>query len=149
MTMKTESVKKSELLKGKIILIIEDDKFISKVYTKWVTASGAEVIHSNNGAQGLEIARTKELDLILLDLGMPGMNGYDTLMKLRDDPATKDIPVVILSNTTMNENREGFQEIIEAGVSGIFRKYETSLHELIAIIKKGIEENEKTLNSNN
>ncbi len=116
---------------GKTILVVEDDLFISKVYEKWLTLSGAHVEVTPDGALCLRLLQEKKVDLILLDLGMPGLSGYDTLLALRNNVKTKDIPVIILSNTTMNENRDGFDDIRKAGVKDILRKYETSLSEIV------------------
>lgn len=118
-------------LAGKTILVIEDDDAILRVYTKWLSRSGVHVLAAGDGASGLKILKDEKVDLVLLDLGMPGMNGYETLKKIREQESTKTTLVIILSNTTMNENRDGFTEIMELGVEAILRKYETSLKELI------------------
>lgn len=130
------NVPKTKVLNGKRILIVEDDHFISRVYAKWLTLSGAQVETANDGALGLRALQEVKFDLILLDLGMPGLNGYDTLVELKKSEATRDIPVIVLSNTTMNENKEGFNEIKEAGVKDILRKYETSLSEIVECISR-------------
>ena len=134
MTEETTNIPTSKALIGKTILIVEDDHFISKVYSKWLTLSGANIETANDGALGLRVLSEKKIDLILLDLGMPGLNGYDTLIELKKNPQTKDIPVVVLSNTTMKENKSGFEEIKNAGVKDILRKYETSLSEIVECI---------------
>lgn len=118
-------------LKDKVILIVEDDHFILRIYSKWLSAAGAEVITAHDGAQGLRILEEKKVDLVLLDLGMPGMNGYDTITQIRKHEHLRETPVIILSNTTMNENKEGFAELRAAGVKDIMRKYEVSLSEIV------------------
>jgi CheY-like chemotaxis protein len=124
----------SKPLNNKRILIVEDDSFISRIYSKWLTAAGATVITANDGAQCLRILAEDPTDVVLLDLGMPGLNGYETLTQLRMNPALKTLPVIILSNTTMKENKEGFEEIRKAGVTNVLRKYETSLTEIVDCI---------------
>lgn len=116
------------------ILIVEDDHFISKIYSKWLTAAGATVVTANDGVQCLDILDNQKVDVVLLDLGMPGLNGYETLTKLRQRPHLVDLPVIVLSNTTTKENEKGFNEIKEAGVKDILRKYETSLAEILDCI---------------
>lgn len=118
-------------LENKRILLVEDDEQISKMYSKCFSAEGATVLLAYDGNQGLELLKQEKIDLILLDLGMPGMDGYEMFHILKEDPNTKDIPVVILSNTTMNEKRKEFQEILDKGVQDIFRKYEMSLGDLM------------------
>ena len=110
---------------------MEDDHFISRIYEKWLTAAGATVFVANDGVQGLRMLDEQKVDLVLLDLGMPGLDGYQTLLHLRERPQLKDLPVIVLSNTTMNENREGFEEIKKAGVKDVLRKYEMSLTEIV------------------
>ena len=118
-------------LVGKRILIIEDEPSISRVYKKWLTKFSVDVIVANNGALGLEQLTVEPVDLILLDLGMPGLDGYETLKRLRSDPNTAAVPVVILSNTTMQKGREGFDAIVALGIEGVWRKYEMSLDNLV------------------
>lgn len=143
MTEDTVNVPSQKVLKGKTILIVEDDHFISKVYSKWLTLSGAQIETANDGALGLRLLSEKKIDFILLDLGMPGLNGYDTLIELKKNPNTKDIPVVVLSNTTIKENKSGFEEIKNAGVKDILRKYETSLTGIVDCISSYFPENSK------
>jgi len=128
-------VTKEKPLLNKRILIVEDDHFISRVYSKWLTAAGAEVATANDGAQCLKMLDDAAFDIVLLDLGMPGMNGYDTLLELRKRPALAQLPVIVLSNTTMKENKEGFEDIRQAGVRDVLRKYETSLAEIVQCIE--------------
>lgn len=123
-------------LQGKSILIIEDDVFISKIYTKWFTLAGAHVRTAHNGALGLRMLREETVHLILLDLGMPGLNGYETLTFIRGDDATKHIPVIVLSNTTLSPKSKEYRDIKEAGVTHILRKYETSLNEILTYMKE-------------
>lgn len=118
-------------LKNRTILIVEDDHFISKVYSKWLAASGANILTANDGVQCLRVLDEQKVDVVLLDLGMPGLNGYDTLIQIRKKPQLEQLPILILSNTTMDENKEGFEDIRNAGVKDVLRKYETSLTELV------------------
>lgn len=80
------------------VLIIEDDQLIQRMYGKIFTFEGYEVITASDGEEGLEKARTTTPTIILLDVMMPKLNGMQVLEKLKIDPATKTIPVVMLSN---------------------------------------------------
>jgi OmpR family response regulator RpaB len=80
------------------VLIIEDDQLIQRMYGKIFTFEGYEVITASDGEEGLEKARTTTPTIILLDVMMPKLNGMQVLEKLKMDPATKTIPVVMLSN---------------------------------------------------
>jgi two-component system, OmpR family, response regulator len=137
------SVTQKKQLPNKDILLVEDDHFILKIYTKWLTAAGANVITANDGAQALRLLNEKHVDLVLLDLGMPGLNGYDTLLEMRKMEKAKDLPVIILSNTTMNENRDGFADLRASGVKDILRKYEVSLSEIVERISSYFPETEQ------
>lgn len=142
----TSRVTEAKPLQGKRILLVEDDHFILRIYTKWLIAAGAEVITANDGAQGLRVLDQEKVDVVLLDLGMPGLNGYDTLAEIRKKEGMQSLPVLVLSNTTMNENREGFEEIKRAGVKDIMRKYEVTLAEIVDRISSYFPKTEQIAN---
>lgn len=127
------------MLKNVRILIVEDDAFIAKVYEKWLTLAGAGVVTATDGAIGLRELKERLIDVVILDLGMPGMNGIDTLRAIRKEKSTERMPVIIMSNTTMQENRTGFEEIRKAGVHAILRKYEVSLKETVECVKECVQ----------
>jgi CheY-like chemotaxis protein len=80
------------------VLIIEDDQLIQRMYQKIFTFEKYEVVMAVDGEEGLDKARTENPTIILLDVMMPKLNGIQVLEKLKQDPATKSIPVVMLSN---------------------------------------------------
>jgi OmpR family response regulator RpaB len=80
------------------VLIIEDDQLIQRMYNKIFSFEKYEVVTASDGEEGLEKARTTNPTIILLDVMMPKMNGMEVLEKLKIDPATKTIPVVMFSN---------------------------------------------------
>jgi DNA-binding response OmpR family regulator len=80
------------------LLIVEDDKSIRDLYEIKLTKAGFVVITANDGGTGWDMAQKESPDLILLDVMMPVMNGFEVLKRLRKDKNTKDIPVIILSN---------------------------------------------------
>lgn len=88
------------------ILIVEDDPLMSRMYQKIFTFEGYEVDMAENGEVGLEKARTSKPTLILLDVMMPKMNGLQVLEKLKSDPETKAIPVVMLTNLAGESDAE-------------------------------------------
>jgi CheY-like chemotaxis protein len=79
------------------ILVADDEPHIRKLVTFTLKTKGYEVLEAADGGEALEAARTGAPDLILLDVMMPVMTGYDVLDRLKADPATADIPVIILS----------------------------------------------------
>jgi len=80
------------------ILIIEDDPLMLRMYQKIFKFEGFEVTVASNGEEGIEQTRKEKPTLILLDIMMPKMNGLEVLDKLKNDPLTKKIPIVMLTN---------------------------------------------------
>jgi DNA-binding response OmpR family regulator len=80
------------------VLIVEDDQLIQRMYLKMFTFEKFEVITASDGEEGLEKARNEKPTIILLDVMMPKLNGMQLLEKLKIDPETKAIPVIMLSN---------------------------------------------------
>lgn len=84
--------------KKKVVLIIEDDEILLRaLYLKFQNA-GYTLSSATDGESGLKVAQRVTPDLILLDLILPKMDGFDVLKFLKADPNTQDIPVVVLSN---------------------------------------------------
>ncbi len=88
------------------ILIVEDDPLMSRLYQKIFTFEGYEVEMAGDGEEGLDKARSGKPTLILLDIMMPKMNGFQVLEKLKLDPDLKSIPVVILTNLAGQQDAE-------------------------------------------
>ena len=88
------------------ILIIEDDPLMSRMYQKIFTFENYEVAMAHDGVEGLELARKDKPTLILLDIMMPKMNGLQVLEKLKSDPDTRKIPVVMLTNLAGTSDAE-------------------------------------------
>jgi CheY-like chemotaxis protein len=82
---------------AKKILIIDDEKGIIKVVTSRLIANGYEVISATDGVEGLEKAKKEKPDLVLLDIMMPVMSGYEVIEELKKDDATKSIPVIMVT----------------------------------------------------
>lgn len=90
------------------ILVIEDDRSIQSLISYKLKNSGFEVFVAGNGAEGLELLIKNPVDLILADLMMPVMSGKEFLVAVKKNDLTKDIPVVILTAKTLeNEVIEG------------------------------------------
>jgi CheY-like chemotaxis protein len=79
------------------ILISEDERDIRDLVAFTLTYGGHEVVATSNGMEAVEIAPKEQPDLILMDVRMPKMTGYEACVELKKDPQTKDIPVVFLS----------------------------------------------------
>ena len=79
------------------ILIIEDERSLVEVLTYNFSKEGFEVIHASDGQTGLQLARTELPDLVLLDLMLPAVDGLQVCQKLRSDPRTRDIRILMLT----------------------------------------------------
>ena len=88
------------------ILIVEDDPLMSRMYQKIFTFEGYEVAMAGNGEEVLEAAKKGKPNLVLLDVMMPKMNGLEVLEKLKIDPETKGIPVIMLTNLAGQKDAE-------------------------------------------
>lgn len=88
------------------ILIVEDDPLMSRLYQKIFIFEKYEVELAADGQEGLEKVRISKPTLILLDIMMPKMNGLEVLEKLKADPDTRTIPVIILTNLAGQQDAE-------------------------------------------
>ena len=84
-----------------VIVLVDDEEHIREVLEYNLKLDGFEVHAASDGPSGLELARTKEPDLILLDWMLPGMDGLQVLSELKADEKTKDIPVFMLTAKSM------------------------------------------------
>ena len=100
------------------ILLVEDSKPFRMENQAALHRAGYEVISAEDGETALQVAREQKPDLILLDLILPKISGPEVLHRLKANPATADIPVVVLSGLT-DKNRE---KLIEAGAEDYFEK---------------------------
>lgn len=80
------------------ILLIEDDKFVHELYQRALAKINFLITSAFNGIEGLDLAKKQNVDLILLDILLPKLNGIDVLKRLKSDPRTSDIPVILLTN---------------------------------------------------
>ncbi len=80
------------------LLLVEDDTFLAGMYVTKLSMEGFETELATDGKVGLEKAKKIKPDLILLDILLPKMNGFDVLREIKKDPETKDIPVILLTN---------------------------------------------------
>jgi DNA-binding response OmpR family regulator len=88
------------------ILIVEDDRFLRELIAKKLKNEGYEVLEAVDGEEGLKRIKEEKPDLILLDLILPGIDGFEVLEKAKEDPNTAQIPVIILSNLGQREEIE-------------------------------------------
>ncbi len=116
-----------------LILIVEDERILADTLTEKLDTEKFDVIESFNGLDGLEFALKRHPDLILLDILMPKMDGFEVIKKLSEDPWGKDAKVIILTNVDNPGN-----VISQAGLGKNYEyltKANTSLDEVVLRIK--------------
>jgi CheY-like chemotaxis protein len=101
------------------ILLVDDNRALVLAAERVLQKEGFDVLTASNGQDGLKKAQTGKPDLIVLDILMPDMNGYEVCRKLQDNPDTCGIPVIFLSvKGVIDENKsptaEGLKEMVEA-----------------------------------
>jgi len=102
-----------------VVLYIEDDLANRLLVRRILEAEGYQVIEAENGPQGLRVARLKPPDLVLVDISMPDMDGYEVATRLRAMPEMRGVPIVALTANVMKGDRE---RSLEAGCSGYIQK---------------------------
>ncbi len=90
---------------GKKILIVDDVDHYHE-YLKLLMRTAAEVVSACNGNEGFDMARRERPDLILMDLRMPVLDGFESISFLKGDPETRDIPIVAVTAQAMTEDKE-------------------------------------------
>ena len=88
------------------ILCVEDSDDNLYMLQRRLSRAGFDVKIANNGAEGVEWAKTLQPDLIVMDLNLPGLNGWDATRRLKSQPETKHIPVIVLTGETSKKSRE-------------------------------------------
>jgi CheY-like chemotaxis protein len=117
------------------ILLVEDDRFLRKAAETTLKQQGYTVITAADGEEALRVARSAPLDLVLLDVIMPKLNGFQVLDALKKDPTTAHIPVIILSN--LGQDRD-VQQAMEAGATAYFIKADLSLQALVQRVEEAL-----------
>jgi len=95
----------------KRILLAEDDPSLSKLYQTKLSMSGYEVIAVSDGKECLAAASKGKIDVILLDIIIPKIDGFAVLKKLKSKPKTKKIPVILLTNLGQEEDMKKGKEL--------------------------------------
>ena len=93
------------------ILVIEDDQTTADLVEMILSREGYRPLIARNGLKGLEIVRSQKVDLILLDLMLPGTDGFEVLDRLRADPLTASLPVIIVSVKTQLTDKRAAAEV--------------------------------------
>jgi CheY-like chemotaxis protein len=109
------------------VLVVEDDRFLRRACEASLRQRGLDVVVAADGEEGLRLARAARPALVLLDLLMPKMSGLEVLRALKADDATRRIPVLVLSNSSRQQDVD---EIMRLGAVGYLVKADLSLKAL-------------------
>lgn len=82
---------------GGTVLVTEDNPLHMKIFKLNLTFSGFAVLEAENGEKGLELARAERPDLILVDLSLPKIDGWEMIRRMKEDEATRHIPIIVVS----------------------------------------------------
>jgi len=115
------------------ILLIEDDSFLAGIYLAKFELEGFEVFLAKDGEQGLKFANNKNPDIILLDIVLPKKSGLEVLNVLKKESATKNIPVIMMTN--LNES-ESVEECLNIGAVDYIIKSNFLPNEIVEKVKQ-------------
>jgi CheY-like chemotaxis protein len=91
---------------GATIAIVEDDENTREVFRTILEHNGAHVVEAADGVQGIEVVRRQHPDVVLLDLALPGIDGRTVARKLKADPRTADVPIIVVTAAAEEETRD-------------------------------------------
>ena len=120
----------------KRILVAEDDRFLRKAAEVTLRRHGFTVLTASDGEAALQMVRAETPDLVLLDLIMPRLQGFEVLRTLKQDPATEAIPVIVLSNLGQPSD---VQQAMEEGAAAYFVKADLSLQALVQRVEEALQ----------
>ena len=115
------------------ILLVEDDSLIAEIYEKKFTESGFDFFSATSGEDALKLLKKEKIDIVLLDLVIPRMGGFDILEKVRHGGYDPNIKIIIFSNSPQKEDRD---KALQLGANGFIAKSEFKPSELVAEIKR-------------
>lgn len=101
------------------VLVVEDQEDNRQILSVYLEYVGYRVVSAVNGADGVDLARIERPDLIVMDISMPVLDGYEALRLLRDDPDLRDTPVIALTAHALSTDREA---VLAAGFDSYLAK---------------------------
>ena len=120
---------------GKTILLVDDDLTLREMYEERLKAEGFNIIQATNGEEAIAKARETKPNVILLDIMMPKVNGFDVMKELKADADTKGIPIIVLTALIQDVDRIQGKKL---GAADYIVKSETMPGEVIDKIKNAI-----------
>lgn len=115
------------------LLIVEDDPLVTELYHRLFGFYKYNIKTAVNGKEGVESAKSFKPDLILLDIMMPVMDGIEALRLLKQDPTTKEIPVILLTNI---DDESAIKEAMELGAADYMVKSDFTPNDIIEQVNR-------------
>ncbi|MFO7661038.1 MAG: response regulator transcription factor [Chloroflexota bacterium] len=133
-----------------LISVIDDDDLVSRTLQRALKMYDHQVMTANSGIEGLQLARRHRPDLFILDIMMPGVDGYQVCRQIRGDPLLQDVPVLFLTAKAKDEDKiEGFRAGGDDYLIKPFNMQELELRVKAILRRVGLEKSEtETLNTN-
>jgi DNA-binding response OmpR family regulator len=117
----------------KHILLVEDDEFLAELYATKLNLEGFEVSLASDGEKGVKMIKERTPDLVLLDIVLPKMDGFEVLARIKENDKTKNVPVILLTNLSQkDEVKKG----LDLGASDYLIKAHFMPSEVIRKIKQ-------------
>lgn len=95
---------------GKTILIVEDNELNAKLFRDLLTSKGHRILETREGVEAIRIAKTENPDLILMDIQLPEISGYDLIRLMKADTATVSIPIIAITAFAMKGDEEKIRQ---------------------------------------
>ena len=123
------------------VVVADDDRMFRKAAETTLRRQGYSVSTASDGEEALQLIRSEQPDIIVLDLIMPKLQGFDILQILKQDTLTSDIPVIVLSSLTQEQDK---QEALDLGAVAYFNKSTLSLGELVNQVERTLTKGQDT-----
>ena len=130
---KIYKIKDLQKIMAKKILIIEDDNFLRTLLSKKLRSEVYSILSAAESVEAFNLLKSNKPDLILLDLLLPGVDGFEILKKIRQTEETKNIPVIVFSNLSEEKDIKKVQDL---GITDFMVKSNFTLDELLDKVKK-------------
>ena len=115
------------------IVVVEDEAILQRALAEWLEIEGFDVVTATTGKEALDVIQRELPDLVLLDIVLPEINGMEVLKRLKDNPKTKKIPVVVITNLGDEQNRK---RALSLGAEDYLIKAGHDLESVNRIVKK-------------
>jgi len=126
------------------IVVADDDRMFRKAAETTLRRQGYAVTTASDGEEALQLIRAERPDIIVLDLIMPKLQGFDVLQVLKQDSVTAAIPVIVLSSLTQEQDK---QEALDLGAVAYFNKTTFSLGELVKQVETTLTKGQESCQS--